>query len=119
MQPKDRGWATGPTSGYVAVADHPKRVFLIGQDLESLDGKLNNIYKDTKHYGLKEAHKTPSINWRRQWRELFAEHPHIRFYKVNPDADRNTSPINIRIDDWEGEKNLEYIDYQALDKMLN
>ena len=72
---KDRGWATGPTSGYVAVADNqPKEVFLIGQDLESLDGKLNNIYKDTKHYGLKEAHKTTSVNWRRQWRELFREH---------------------------------------------
>ena len=83
MNPKDRGWATGPTSGYVAVADHqPKRVFLIGHDLESKDGKLNNLYKDTKHYGLSEAHKTPSINWRRQWRELFGEHAHIRFYKV-------------------------------------
>ena len=119
MNPKDRGWATGPTSGYVAVADHqPKRVFLIGHDLESKDGKLNNLYKDTKHYGLGEAHKTPSINWRRQWRELFGEHPHIRFYKVNPDADRNTSPIDTRVDDWEGEKNLEYIDYTALDNML-
>ena len=119
MNPKDRGWATGPTSGYVAVADHqPKRVFLIGHDLESKDGKLNNLYKDTKHYGLSEAHKTPSINWRRQWRELFGEHPHIRFYKVNPDADRNTSPIDTRVDDWEGEKNLEYIDYTALDNML-
>ena len=37
---------------------------------------------------------------------------------VIPDADRNTSPIDIRIDDWEGEKNLEYIDYTALDNML-
>ena len=63
MHTKDRGWATGPTAGYVAVADHqPKRVFLIGQDLESLDGKLNNLYKDTKHYGLKEAHKTPLVS---------------------------------------------------------
>ena len=54
MPPKDRGWATGATSGYAAVHyEKPDELFMIGHDLESLTGKLNNVYKDTKHYGLK------------------------------------------------------------------
>ena len=119
MNPKDRGWATGPTSGYVAVADHqPKRVFLIGHDLESKDGKLNNLYKDTKHYGLKEAHKTPSINWINQWLELIRENQNTTFYKVNPHGSDGTDPISFIPDAWAREKNIKYIDYTTLDKML-
>jgi len=120
MQPKDRGWACGATSGYFAILDeNPKEIFLIGHDLESLDGKLNNMYKDTKHYGLKEAHKTPSVNWIKQWRELMKEHPHITFYKVNPFADSCKNAISIPIKEWADEcKNVKYIDYTTLDKML-
>tara|TARA_B100000287_G_scaffold383704_1_gene389669 strand:- start:264 stop:1112 length:849 start_codon:yes stop_codon:yes gene_type:complete len=120
MQPKDRGWACGATSGYFAVLDeNPREIFLIGHDLESVDGKLNNMYKDTKHYGLSEAHKTPPINWIRQWRELMREHPHITFYKVNPSADSCKDPISTPIKDWVLEyKNVKYIDFATLDKML-
>ena len=116
---KDRGWAAGPTSGYFAILDNkPEEVFLIGHDLESLTGKLNNYYKDTKHYGLKEAHKTPSINWIRQWLELIREHQNITFYKVNPHGGEGTDPISTIPDDWAREKNIKYIDYITLDKML-
>jgi len=115
---KDRGWATGATSGYAACYyEKPDEVFLLGHDLESMNGKLNNVYKDTKHYGLKEAHKTPSVNWIRQWRELFTENPKIQFYKVNPNADSGKDPISIPIKEW-AKLNVKYIDYTALDKML-
>ena len=116
---RDRGWAAGPTSGYFAVLDtKPEEVFLIGHDLESLNNNLNNYYKDTKHYGLKEAHKTPSINWIRQWLELIRENQYITFYKVNPHADEGKDPISTIPDDWAREKNINYIDYITLDKML-
>ena len=115
---KDRGWATGATSGYAACHyEKPDEVFLLGHDLESMNGKLNNVYKDTKHYGLKEAHKTPSVNWIRHWRELFTENPKIQFYKVNPNADSGKDPISIPIKEW-AKLNVKYIDYTALDKML-
>ena len=53
MSPRDRGWACGATSGYAAVYyEKPEEVFLIGHDLESYNDKLNNMYKDTLHYGL-------------------------------------------------------------------
>ena len=118
MPPKDRGWATGATSGYAAVHyEKPDELFMIGHDLESLTGKLNNVYKDTKHYGLKEAHKTPSVNWIRQWRELMTENPKIQFYKVNPNADRCTDPVSTPVKEW-AKLNVKYIDYTTLDKML-
>ena len=48
---KDRGWACGATSGYAACHyEKPDELYMIGHDLESVDGKLNNVYKDTKHY---------------------------------------------------------------------
>ena len=120
MQPKDRGWACGATAGYFAILDEqPTEVYLIGHDLESLDNKLNNIYKDTKHYGLKEAHKTPSVNWIRQWRELMKDNPNITFYKVNTFADSCKDPISIPIKEWNNDcKNVKYIDFTTLDKML-
>ena len=115
---RDRGWACGATSGYAAVHyEKPDELFLIGHDLESINGKLNNVYKDTKHYGLKEAHKTPSVNWIRQWRQLISENPNVKFYKVNPDADRCTSPVSTPVKEWD-KLNVKYIDYMALDKML-
>jgi len=119
MQPKDRGWACGATSGYFAVLDEqPRKIYLIGHDLESIDGKLNNMYKDTKHYGLKEAHKTPSVNWIKQWRELFREHPHIEFIKVNPQGDSCRDPLSVPVKEWQDLENVKYIDYTALDKMI-
>ena len=116
---KDRGWAAGPTSGYFAVQDNtPDEVFLIGHDLESIDGKLNNLYKDTKHYGLKEAHKTPSVNWINQWLELIKEHLNITFYKVNPHGGDGSDPISTIPEAWAGMSNIKYIDYTTLDNML-
>ena len=115
---KDRGWATGATSGYAACHyEKPDVLFMIGHDLESLDGKLNNVYKNTKHYGLKEAHKTPSVNWIRQWRELMTENPNVKFIKVNPQADSCKDPLSVPIKEWD-KLNVKYIDYMELDKML-
>jgi hypothetical protein len=119
MQPKDRGWACGATSGYAAIHyEKPDELFMLGHDLESMTDKLNNVYKDTKHYGLKEAHKTPSVNWIRQWRELMTENPNIQFYKVNPQADSCKDPLSVPVKEWDKLK-VKYIDYATLDKMLN
>jgi hypothetical protein len=116
---KDRGWAAGPTAGYFAVQDNnPDEVFLIGHDLESYNEKLNNMYKDTLHYGLKEAHKTPSVNWINQWLELVKEHQNITFYKVNPNGGDGSDPISTIPEAWANEKNIQYIDYTTLDNML-
>lgn len=114
MQPKDRGWAAGATAGYMAVAkETPRRVFMIGNDLDSTTNKINNMYKGTKHYQPAEQHPTPSVNWVKQWRELMREHPHIKFYKVN-DRPIGTDNVNKVVIDWEGIENLNYINYQEM-----
>lgn len=119
MQPKDRGWAAGATAGYMAVAnEQPRRLFMIGNDLNSSTNKLNNIYKGTKHYAPAEQHPTPSVNWIKQWRELMNEHPHIQFYKVN-EKGLGTDQVNRTIDEWEGIKNLKYILYQDMLDILS
>jgi hypothetical protein len=40
------GWSAGPIAARMAIIDHnPTDVFLIGFDLGSVDGKVNNVYK--------------------------------------------------------------------------
>ena len=114
MQPKDRGWAAGATAGYMAVLKEvPRRVFMIGNDLDSTTPKINNMYKGTKHYQPAEQHPTPSINWIKQWRELMKEHPHIQFYKVN-ERPLGTDNVNKNIIDWDNIPNLKYILHQEM-----
>ena len=114
----DRGWATGPTSGFAACYfEKPDELFMIGHDLDSNTDKLNNVYKDTKNYGLSEAHKTACINWINQWKQLMIENSHITFYKVNTYANSEKDKISSTIKEWEN-LNVKYIDYTTLDKML-
>jgi hypothetical protein len=109
---KDRGWACGATSGYVACHnENPKSVFLLGHDLNSTTHQLNNIYKGTDHYGLSENSPIPSVNWITQWAHLFTENPLIKFYKVNKFGISGDNEVDKRIDEWSGIENLIYIDY--------
>ena len=39
--------------------------------------RINNVYKDTKHYQIARSQATPCINWITQWRSLINEHPKI------------------------------------------
>ncbi len=116
---KDFGWAAGPTSGYVACKrEKPSYVFMLGHDLFSKDRHVNNMYKSTKHYVTAEHQPTPCINWIKQWLELFKMYPDIQFFKVQQPYDENdqtTKPVL----EWNGIKNINYIDYSRLDNILN
>jgi len=113
---RDRGWACGATSGLVAARriKDLKECYLIGHDLYSLDHKINNMYKGTKHYGLPENNATPSVNWINQWKHLMKEYPNIKYYKVNPDGVSGKDNVNRHIDEWAGIKNLSYISFKEL-----
>jgi len=116
---RDLGWAAGPTSGYIAVKqDKPTEVFLIGHDLNSTTGKVNNMYKGTKYYVIPEHGPTPSVNWITQWKQLFTQNPHINFYKVNTNM-KGEDRVNTRIHEWNEIQNIHYITYEILlDKHL-
>jgi hypothetical protein len=111
---RDLGWAAGPTSGYIAVKkDSPTDVYLLGHDLNSTTGKVNNVYKGTKYYVVPEHGPTPSVNWVTQWKQLFTQNPHINFYKVNTNM-KGEDRVNTRIHEWNGIQNIHYITYENL-----
>lgn len=115
---RDLGWAAGPTSGYVAIQrEKPTELFLIGHDLNSATGKINNIYKGTKYYGLEDAGPIPSVNWLTQWKTLFEQNKNITFYKVNK-HNEGTDRVNTKMYEWNDIKNLKYINFNGLDKLL-
>jgi len=116
---RDLGWAAGPTSGYIAVKkDSPTEVYLLGHDLNSTTGKVNNLYKGTKYYVVPEHGPTPSVNWVTQWKQLFTQNPHINFYKVNTNM-KGEDRVNTKIYEWNEIKNIHYITYEnLLDKHL-
>ena len=116
---RDLGWAAGPTSGYIAVRkDSPTDVYLLGHDLNSTTGTVNNLYKGTKYYVVPEHGPTPSVNWITQWKQLFNENKNINFYKVNSNL-KGEDRVNRRVYEWEEVKNIHYITYEnLLDKHL-
>lgn len=136
MTPRDWGFAAGPTAGAISIliekqpkatdlyndADNNEHtisleMFMIGHDLASNDDKINNMYKDTKYYGLKEQQQVPTANWIQQWKSLIINNPGVTFYKVNPEADMGHDAINRPIKEWEGLKNVFYIDYATMETL--
>jgi len=114
---RDFGWACGASAGYVAIhREQPDEVYMIGQDINSTNNNVNNLYKSTKHYVAKENGPTPGINWIRQWKTLFEWYPNITFYKVNRFND-SRDKVNGPIKEWDGLKNLKYVDYSTLDNL--
>ena len=112
---RDRGWACGATSGFIAVKnENPTDVYLIGHDLYSHTTKVNNLYKGTKNYVTPDHHPTPALNWIQQWSDLFNEFPNINFYKVNRYND-GRDDVSREIPEWKDIKNIKYINYSTLD----
>jgi len=118
---RDRGWACGASSAYVALTQNKdlKELYLIGHDLYSKDSKVNNMYKGTKHYAVPENSPTPPTNWITQWRTLMEEFPKVKFFKVNPDGDKGTDDVSRRIEQWNKRKNLEYLNFKQLNETFN
>ena len=114
---RDFGWACGASAGYVSIyREQPDEVYMIGQDINSTNNNVNNLYKSTKHYVAKENGPTPGINWIKQWKTLFEWYPDITFYKVNRFND-GRDKVNGPIKEWDGVKNLKYVDYSTLDNL--
>lgn len=117
---QDHGWACGATSAFVAIhREQPEEVYMVGHDLVSNTGHINNLYKDTKNYQVKGASATPHVNWVNQWYTLMEWYPDIKFIKVNKTNDQKT-PTDTVIQEWQKYvgKNLQYISQaQMLDKL--
>ena len=118
---EDFGWASGPTSAFVACkVEQPKEIYLIGHDIKSDNKKVNNAYKGTKYYVTPQGESTPYINWVNQWYILMDWYPNVKFFKVN--KEKNGMPTNRPIHQWEVRENKGQLVYltqaQLIDKLL-
>ena len=120
---KDKGWAAGSTATYIScLLEKPDEVYLIGMDLNSTTGKVNNIYAGSPNYVLKDHAPTPSVNWVQQLKETFFDfsgkdkHKRVMFYKVQ-NSIRGGDDVNRVVPEWTDHKgNLEYMNYDQFYK---
>ena len=117
---KDKGWACGATSGWVALNQNKdlEEIYLIGHDLKSNDEFMNNMYKSTQNYGDAKNKPIPDVNWINQWNTLMQEFPKVKFIKVNPRGIRGGDNINNIVPEWKC-KNVEYINFDELNKKFS
>ena len=114
---RDRGWACGATSGWVALEQNKdlEELYLIGHDLKSYDNFINNMYKSTQNYGDEKNKPIPDVNWISQWHTLMKEYPKVKFIKVNPKGIKGGDKINSVVSEWVN-KNVDYINFDELNK---
>ena len=117
---RDRGWACGATSGWVALEQNKdlEELYLIGHDLKSNDNFINNMYKSTQNYGDEKNKPIPDVNWVSQWHTLMKEYPKVKFIKVNPRGIRGGDNINNIVPEWVN-KNIDYINFNELHKRFD
>ena len=117
---RDRGWACGATSAWVALEQNKdlEELYLIGHDLKSYDNFINNMYKSTPNYGDEKNKPIPDVNWISQWHTLMQDYPKVKFIKVNPRGIRGGDKINNVVPEWVN-KNVDYINFDELNKRFD
>jgi hypothetical protein len=121
---KDRGWACGATSGWIALNREKdiEEIYLIGHDLKSNTNNINNMYKSTQNYGDERNKPIPHVNWVTQWGTLMEEFPKVKFIKVNPDGIRGNTDVSANIEEWNKhvkKGTLEYWNFKKLNETFN
>ena len=104
------GWSAGPIAVRLALENEkPDEVYMIGFDMGSVDGKVNNLYKGTRNYVTQDAPETFSGNWAVQHAKNFEAFPNTKFYKVN------SEDFHTEIEEWKDYQNVEYILQKDID----
>jgi len=113
------GWSAGPIAVNLAcLMENPTDVYLIGFDMGSTTGTVNNIYKGTSNYVTQDAPETFAGNWIQQHQKNFEMFPNVNFWKVNA-APLGTDSNSKFIEEWRDYDNLQYIDYSDLNLVLD
>ena len=113
------GWSAGPIAVRMAIEDYqPEEVFLIGFDLGSSTGLVNNVYKGTSNYVTQDAKETPSVNWIKQHTQNFEAYPNIKFWKINP-APLGTDGSSQFVEERKDYDNVEYLEQENLNLVLD
>lgn len=106
------GWSAGPIAVRLMKRDYdPDEIFLIGFDMNSIDGMVNNVYKGTSNYVPENTSEIHSGNWKVQHAQNFLAYPDTVFYHVSSDAEE--------IEDWYGHQNVDYLNFGDLELKLD
>jgi len=76
-------WGSGPYAVLVAAGLENQKIVLVGFDLYSNDGKINNVYKDTENYNKSNSQAVDHSYWVHQIARVFAHHPDKEFIIAN------------------------------------
>jgi len=109
------GWSAGPIAVNLAcLMEDPTDVYLIGFDLGSNDGTVNNVYKGTDNYVSSDSPVTFAGNWIQQHMKNFEWFPNVNFWKVNPKPIGEDEQSRY-VKEWDAYDNLKYMEIKSLD----
>jgi len=89
--------AAGPSALYL-MCDRLvwlKSVYLVGFDIVSTTGRVNNVYKNTEGYVSEDAPATYTENWIEKLGRIFTDYPHILFYYIGNSVERWSKLPNL------------------------
>lgn len=72
-------WNSGPYAVLLAALRYPTEVHLLGFDLWSKTGLVNNLYKGTANYATQESKKVSPDFWIYQLKKIFEHFDQIHF----------------------------------------
>ena len=75
------GWSSGPTALNMAVSKGFKEIYVLGFDFGGIDGKFNNVYKDTRNYMSSKDSPTFYGNWVNQVKTVL-DNTDAKIYRV-------------------------------------
>jgi hypothetical protein len=78
-------WGSGPLALLIACVLNFETIYLVGFDLHGHDGKLNNVYKDSKNYLKASSPPVDPIYWIYQIAKIFTLYPSKLFVVLNTD----------------------------------
>ena len=104
-----KGWSSGPTALWLAASKGFPEIFILGFDYEGINGKVNNVYADTKNYRSSRETATFYGNWLTQTFSVIKEFNATKFYRVIPAG--GFIPDKLR-----ALPNLEHITYEKFVK---
>ena len=111
--PKEyKGFSSGPNAVAQACIDGYDRIYLIGFDLGTADGRFNNIYADTKFYKKLDDPPTFAGNWMKQIRQIAEQYTNKQFIRVTgPESAHAPTLVDI--------PNLKHQSINQLQESLN
>ena len=93
-----KGWSSGPTALWLASygKDHQhSEIYILGFDFEGIEGKINNLYANTKNYKRSEEVATYHGNWSRQTGIVIQKNVGKRYIRVVENKE-DYCPDNLR-----------------------